>query len=180
MNINQQYEIEIFERYENLKKTKKDEFNNFDLCKIFEYYTCLKLSEERKNLFYCYEDIKPDFKEENKMSQDDTGIDCSDLKDTIVQCKLRKKKLNWKECSTFFGSQNIFNSELKKTQVRWNNLIISRNTECELSKNLCQRRELFIDKTYDKEEIIGFCENLILKPPTPFGTCFARHEYNSC
>ena len=52
------------------------------------------------------------------MSRNDTGIGCCDLDNTIVQCKLRKNTLTWKECSTFFGSQVIFCPELKKPIVR--------------------------------------------------------------
>jgi len=33
-------------------------------------------------------------------SRNDTGIDCSDLDNSIVQCKLRKNSLTWKECGT--------------------------------------------------------------------------------
>ena len=46
------------------------------------------------------------------------------LIDTILQCKLRKNTLNWKECSTFFGSQNIYSNELNKPIIRWDKLII--------------------------------------------------------
>ena len=133
--------------------------------KIFEYYSCIKLSEEYKKHFYEYDDIDPTFKELNKMTRNDTGIDCSDLLNTIVQCKLRKNTLTWKECSTFFGSQVIFSSELKKPIVRWDNLIITRNNDCTLSDNLLERKELFIDKPYNKNELINFCENLIINPP---------------
>ena len=160
------YIINIFERYTDLKKSKKDNFDNNDLWKIFEYYSCIKLSEEYNKQFYEYDDIDPTFKEINKMSRNDTGIDCSDLDNTIVQCKLRKNTLTWKECSTFFGSQVIFNSELKKPIVRWDNLIITRNNDCTLSENLLERKELFIDKPYNKNKLIDFCENLIINPPT--------------
>ena len=159
------YIINIFQRYTDLKKSKKESFDNNDLWKIFEYYSCIKLSEEYNKPFYEYDDIDPTFKELNKMSRNDTGIDCSDLLNTIVQCKLRKNTLTWKECSTFFGSQNIFSSELKKPIVRWDNLIITRNNDCTLSENLLERKELFIDKPYNKDELINFCENLITNPP---------------
>ena len=159
------YIINIFERYTDLIKSKKKDFDNNDLCKIFEYYSCIKLSEEYKKSFYEYDDIDPTFKELNKMSRNDTGIDCSDLLNTIVQCKLRKNNLNWKECSTFFGSQVIFSSELKKPIVRWDNLIITRNDDSTLSENLLERKELFIDKQYNKNELIDFCKNLIINPP---------------
>ena len=99
------------------------------------------------------------------MTRNDTGIDACNLIDTIVQCKLRKNTLTWKECSTFFGSQVIFSSELKKPIVRWDNLIITRNDDSILSENLLERIELFIDKPYFKDELITFCENLIINPP---------------
>ena len=90
MNINNKYLIDIYERYTNLKKSNKSEFDNNDLCKIFEYYTCIELSKEYNKPFYEYDDIDPTFKELNYMSRNDTGIDCCDLHNTIVQCKLRK------------------------------------------------------------------------------------------
>jgi len=123
------YIINIFELYENLKKSNKQEFNNKKLYKIFEYYSCIRLSEEYNRSFYEYNDIDPNFKEINKMSRKDTGIDCSDLLNTIVQCKLRGQSLTWKECSTFFGSQNIYCNELQKSIIRWENLIITRNID---------------------------------------------------
>ena len=129
MEYNNNYKINIFERYTDLKKSNKKEFDNNDLWKIFEYYSCIKLSEEYKKQFYEYDDIEPEFKELNKMSRNDTGIDCCDLKNTIVQCKLRTGNLNWKECSTFFGSQVIFSIELKKKIIKWDNLIIARNNK---------------------------------------------------
>jgi hypothetical protein len=42
------YKIYIHNRYQDLIKSGKikDNLNNFDLAKIFEYYSCIKLSEE--------------------------------------------------------------------------------------------------------------------------------------
>ena len=153
---NNKYLINIFERYNDLKKSNNKEFDNNDLWKIFEYYSCIKLSEEYKKIFYEYDDIDPNFKEINYMSRNDTGIDASDLENTIVQCKLRKNTLNWKECSTFFGSQNVYSNELQKAIVRWENLIITRNDDCTLSENLLERYnfKLFIDRPYNKKELI--------------------------
>ena len=159
------YLIHIYERFSDLKKSEKKEFDNNDLWKIFEYYVCIKLTEEYKTPFYEYDDIDPNFKELNKMTRIDTGIDCSDLLNTIVQCKLRKHSLSWKECSTFFGSQVIYSEELKAPVVRWKNLIIARNDESSLTENLLYRQKLFIDKIYNKKELLLFCENLILNPP---------------
>ena len=159
------YLINIFERYTDLKNSIKQEFDNNDLCKIFEYYSCIRLSEEYQRPFYEYNDIQPGFKEANKMSRNDTGIDCCDLLNTIVQCKLRKNTLTWRECATFFGSQVIFSNEIQKPIIRWENLILTRNTECGISKNLIERKELFVDKPYKKEELLKFCENLLKNPP---------------
>ena len=164
MNINNIYKNKIFEKYKDLKNSGKDKdnFTNYDLCIIFEYFTCLKLSEEKKTNFYCYDDIEPDFKELNDLSRIDTGIDCCDLKNTIVQCKLRKNQLTWKDCSTFFGSQNIFDTNLNKTIVRWENLIIARNDDCQLSKHLIAKQKLYVDKSYSKESLVKYCEDLLI------------------
>lgn len=124
------------------------ELDNNDLWKIFEYYSCLKLSEEFKKPFYEYDDIDPTFKELNKMSRNDTGIDLSDLDKTIVQCKLRKNTLTWKECSTFLEVKIYLIKNFNKAIVRWDNLIITRNNDCILSENLLERKELFIDRPY--------------------------------
>jgi len=177
------YLINIFERYTDLKKSNKQDLDNYDLCKIFEYYTCIKLSEEYQKCFYEYNDIDPNFKELNNMSHNDTGIDCCDLLNTIVQCKLRSKTLTWGECGTFFGSQNIFSQELGKTIVRWDNLIIARNSDCVLSENLLERYnfKLFIDRPYSKNELIDFCEDLVANPPkySTFNENFKLRDYQT-
>ena len=61
--------------------------------------------------------------------------------------------------------QNIFNKELNKAIIRWENLIITRNNDCTLSENLLERKELFIDRPYIKQKLIEFCDNLIINPP---------------
>jgi superfamily II DNA or RNA helicase len=166
MTILDIYKNHIYNRYKDLLNAKKiEDLDNNDLCKIFEYLSCIKLSEEYETLFYEYGDIDPEFKELNQMTRNDTGIDCSNLIDTIVQCKLRKDTLNWKECATFFGSQNLFNEELNETIVRWKKLIITRNSECKLSTNLQEKKRLFIDKTYSRDDIIKYCERLLETPP---------------
>ena len=162
--MNNIYMNNIYKRYKDLKNSNKIEFNNNDLWKIFEYYSCIKLTEEYGKQFYEYNDIDPNFKEINRMSQKDTGIDCCDLENTIVQCKLRTKSLTYLECSTFFASSNIFSKELNEIIIRWKKLIITRN-ECSLSKELIDRSDLFIDRPYSQDELIKFCDNLILTPP---------------
>jgi superfamily II DNA or RNA helicase len=167
MKIHKLYKINIYERYKELKNAGKtnDTLDNYDLSKIFEWYSCIYLYQQCKKLFYEYSDIDPTFKEINNMTKNDTGIDCCDLIDTIVQCKLRKDTLDWKECGTFFGSQNIYSEELNKIIVRWNNLIITRNEECKLSKNLLEKSKLFTDISFPRQNIIDYCEALLIKPP---------------
>ena len=164
MDILDRYNIYIKERYEILVKSG-NEFDNYNLSKIFEYYSCIQLTKKYNQEFQEYTDIDPEFKEQNKMSRNDTGIDACNLIDTIVQCKLRKDTLTWEQCGTFFGSQNVFDSTLKKTIVRWNNLIITRNKESQLSKNLKEKQELFTDITYSRDEIINYCNSLLKNPP---------------
>ena len=86
MNILDIYDNYIHNRYNDLLLSNK-EIDNYDLAKIFEYYSCIQLSKKYNQVFYEYNDIDPTFKEDNKMSRTDTGIDCSNLIDTIVQCK---------------------------------------------------------------------------------------------
>jgi superfamily II DNA or RNA helicase len=167
MEIHKLYNINIYGKYSELKKSGK-ELDNYDLSKIFEWFSCIKLYQKYGKHFYEYNDIDPTFKEDNMMTKRDTGIDCCDLIDTIIQCKLRKDTLDWKECGTFFGSQNIFSSELNETIVRWKKLVITRNEECKLSKNLLEKSKLFTDISYPRKEIIDYCENLItIKPEYP-------------
>ena len=39
------YAINIYERYGDLKNSNKTEFDNNDLWKIFEYFICIKLTK---------------------------------------------------------------------------------------------------------------------------------------
>ena len=166
-DINTRYKLFIHNKVKDLINADKNfkDFDNFDLAKIFEYYSCIKLSEEFKKPFYEYSDIDPEFKEEHNLTKNDSGIDASNLIDTIVQCKLRKNNLSWKECSTFFASQNIYCEKQDKTIVKWKNLIITRNKDCELSDNLKYKKKLFLDRTFDKKDILEFCKTLYKNPP---------------
>ena len=80
----------------------------------------------------------------------------------IVQCKLRTNNLTCRECGTFFGYRVIFRNELNKQIIKWNTLIIARNSDCMLSKNLLEKKELFVDRVFDKTEFIIYCENLLV------------------
>lgn len=156
------YKKYIQDIYRSLERSGKDGLTNNDLCKLFEYYSCVKLQEQYNKPFHLYEDIDPDFKESNKMSYSDTGIDACDLDSTIVQCKLRQNMLGWSECSTFFGS-NIIKSD-NELQIKWKNMVITRNACSKLSKNLFDKSDLFDDVTYDKKEMLAYCDNLLQNP----------------
>lgn len=166
IDIKKLYEYYIYKRYSELKASGK-EIDNFDLCKIFEWYTCLKLSEERGVDFYEYNDIDATFKEDNHMSRNDTGIDACNLIDTVVQCKLRKERLSFQECATFFASQVMHDHELQKPKIRWDNMIIARNDDCKLSRVLEQKLafKLFEDRAFVCGEMIEYCERLLANPP---------------
>ncbi len=163
------YNINIFKRVQcllNDGKTFEDFDYKHDLHKIFEYYSCIKLTQEYDKPFYEYNDIPVEYKELNYMSRNDSGIDACNLIDTIVQCKLRQHSLTWKECSTFFGS-NLYADNDGKSKTRWDYIIITRNQESKLSDNLNHklRFKQFIDKTYPRTELISYCKNLIENPP---------------
>ena len=50
------YETYIYERYKSLKESEKQEYNNNDLSKIFEYYAAIKLTELHGKKIYEYGD----------------------------------------------------------------------------------------------------------------------------
>src|SRR5579862_483652 len=153
------YKTLIYERFFDLKNSLVEQPDNYQLAKIFEYYCCVKLFEETGQNFLEYNDISPDFKEQNHMSKNDTGIDLSNMIDTIVQCKLRKNNLTWQEISTFFGS-NICLDE-NGLNIKWKKMIIARNTDSQLSANLRDKQKLFIDKLYDRAELLDYCRKVL-------------------
>ena len=183
INIIDKYKYNIHGIYTDLIHSgKKDsDLTNNDLCKIFEYYLCIKLHEEYKQTFYEYNDIDPTFKEDNKMTKNDTGIDACNLIDTIVQCKLRQDTLSWRECATFFACQNQFDETIKKKIIRWDNLIITRNCDSTLTKNLKARQDLFIDRPYNRNELINYCKTIKpIKIPIQTTKIELRDYQNDC
>jgi superfamily II DNA/RNA helicase len=165
----QKYNIYIYERVKDILNSGKniDDFDyKSDLHKIFEYFSCIKLTQEYNVSFYEYNDIDPTFKEDKQMNRNDTGIDACNMIDTIVQCKLRQKSLTWGECSTFFGSV-VYSDGDGKLKTRWDRLIITRNQESSLSDNLSEKRRFkhFTDKTYPRKELLSYCKELIENPP---------------
>lgn len=161
------YTSNIYNKYTDLLNSGKtrNTIDNYDLAKIFEYYSCLKIKS--KNKFLMYDDICPDFKEKNNLSKRDTGIDICNLVDSIGQCKLRNANLQWSECGTFFGSQNVYSEESNKIIVKWPNMVIARNAECNLSKILVEKnnQKLFSDVVFNRDDVLNFCDLLIKNPP---------------
>ena len=68
MIITELYKTYIYKRYLELLNSgiQPSDLNNNDLWKIFEWFSCIKLSEEYKTMFYHYDDIDSEFKENNK------------------------------------------------------------------------------------------------------------------
>ena len=63
-SILNQYKINIYEKWSELKPVYSESKDNHLISKLFEWYTCIKLSQEHKTIFYEYSDIDPDFREE--------------------------------------------------------------------------------------------------------------------
>src|SRR5437868_2956601 len=154
------YNTKMAERYLDLKNSGNP-LDHYNLSKLFEYYTCIQLMHEHQRPFFEYNDTDPTFKEINQMSKQDTGIDCCDTIDTIVQCKLRKDTLTWTDCGTFLASQNIFDEQQQETVVRWKKMILARN-ECHLSKHLDFHKKRYQDKVFMKQTLIDYCETLLV------------------
>jgi hypothetical protein len=79
------YNIYIYEIYSNIIKLNKDFNDNNNIWQIFEYYSAIQLSKQYNQIFVVYDDIHSNFKENNDLSQNDTGIDICNMIDTIVQ-----------------------------------------------------------------------------------------------
>ena len=82
------YNITIYEIVKNKLDESGKNIDDFDyktdLHKIFEYFSCIKLTQEYNKPFYEYDDIPVEYKELNCMSKNDTGIDACNLVDMIV------------------------------------------------------------------------------------------------
>lgn len=157
-NINT-YNSIIFKLYSNLIENK-NELNNYSLAKIFEYYSCIQLSNEYNQNFFIYDDIPPDYKNKNAMPIIDIGIDGCNMNDAIVQCKLRSNNLSFREISTFIANMNSYDEEKDEIYIRWKKLYLTRN-ECDLSRNIDTYKKLYIDKCYEKEQLIEYCNNIL-------------------
>ena len=164
MSIIDVYNNEIYSLYKDFKLNNVH--NNYHkIYKIFEYYSCIMLTKETNINFYEYNDIPTDFKITNNLSILDTGIDCCDLNDTIVQCKLRSNNFTWTDCSSFIASKTALNKDNNTEHIRWLKCIITRNSDCKLSRNLLEHNFKYIDRPYDMNEFYNYCDELLLNPP---------------
>jgi superfamily II DNA or RNA helicase len=110
--------------------------------------------------FYVYEDVDIDFKEQNNLSRNDTGIDIIDMESTIVQCKLRSNTICLNDIATFLASQNVFDENINETVIRWKKLILARNDDSKLSRNVMVKYKLFDDEQYKMQDMLNYCDNI--------------------
>lgn len=91
------YNAILLEMYRLIKSNECDTQDNNIIWSLFERYVAIMLTMKKNSNFYCNQDIHPDFKEHYlNIPKNDCGIDLCDLKDTIVQCKLRKGYICWR------------------------------------------------------------------------------------
>ena len=166
MEIVDLYKNLIYDEYKKLKNFNKTEFDNNDLWRIFELYSCIKLTESKNQTFYPYDRIDVDFKEKYSLSKNDTGVDFCNLIDTIGQAKCRRH-VNWRDCSTFFGSNQYIDENTGELTIRFKKQIITRPKDSILSNTLLEKKKfrLFEDIQFDKKDIIEYCENIYNNPP---------------
>ena len=140
-----------------------DSSNNEQLAKLFELYSCLILSELHDKKYLHYEDISGDFKEENGLTQNDSGIDFCDLQDTIGQCKLYSKTstITYKSLATFLAGQII-----NRGIVRWPIPMLVRLIESKVSNTLRDyiRKKRFDDIALDKKVFMDYLHTLQQNP----------------
>ena len=188
LKMNKYYIQHIYKRIIDLKNAGKsaETYDNYDLSKIFEYYACIELEKLYNTAFYCYEDIDPDFKEKRGMSYNDTGIDLSDLKETIVQCKLRKESTTYTDCATFLASQNTYNIEKDEPEIQWKKMILCRNSDIRVSRELTNKikSKILLDISFNRQSLIKYCEKLIENPKlytdiTEYNICLRDYQCES-
>ena len=157
----------IFERIAFIPDVTKGTF--YQLAYIFECYSAIKLSEQYNTEFLMYDDIDPVFKEDHRLSRNDTGIDLCNKLDMIVQVKLRTYNLTWRELSTFVASKIAYNSETDEEYIRWKKAILIRNSSSTLSKPLIEHLNFkkFIDIPVDMIDFFQYCNHLKENPPPP-------------
>ena len=107
--------------------------NNRQLSVLFEYYSCLILSEKHNKKYHQYAEIPGDYKENAGLPDKDIGVDFCDMEDTIGQCKMFSKTstIGWGTISTFLASR------ISKNEIKWKSLpLLVRLTESRFSDQL--------------------------------------------
>jgi superfamily II DNA or RNA helicase len=159
------YQEIIYENIKNYDDISKCNF--YELATPFEYYSAIMLSCKYSKNFYHYNDLDIIYKEDNNLSKNDTGIDLCDKINTLVQVKLRKNTLNWSELSTFIASQNQYDPITRLPYIKWQNLILTRNSCSKLANNLLNHHSynLLTDSPYELEQFYNYCNDLKNNPP---------------
>lgn len=131
--------------------------NNYQLYKIFEYYSCIVLSKRDNKLYFVYSDVSPSFKEHNNLPSADNGIDFSDMIDTIGQCKYygNNSTITYRSLSTFGCWKTAGDT------IKWKNLILVRTKDSRLHSIITKHfRDLFADYPLDREDFLDYLRTL--------------------
>jgi superfamily II DNA or RNA helicase len=150
---NNLYKYKIIELYEPLIKYDI-EINNFSLCKIFEYYSAIKLTDTYNSQFIIFDDVDIDFKIDRELTKYDTGIDLINIEGNYyVQCKLRKNTLTWSEISTFLAHFFGIEYDVKA--------ILTYNNDMSFSEQLNKKKHLLINYPICKNTMIDYCNSIL-------------------
>ena len=158
-----------------------EQLDNYQLAQLWELYCAIHLTGAHQRPFWLYSDVLPDFKERENMPHSDQGVDVCDCRDTIVQCKLRTGTLTWQELATFFGCQNTFSQGTGQRELRWPHMVVARNAESTLSRNLVGHMRGVTDWCVPREKVVQWLTELVANPPVlPIDEAFASvtlHDY---
>jgi hypothetical protein len=166
------YRYRILELYEPLRRENITLTNN-NLAKIFEYYCCIRLMEERNEKYEVYEDISVDFKNSRNLCKQDTGIDyISGDRNTYGQAKLRKTSLRWGEVSTFLA--HLYCCSQQGNTIEG---ILSYNEGIQFSDQLNLVRNTLTEKPYNKDEMIQYCNELLANKEAIYSQIKQNAEY---
>jgi late competence protein required for DNA uptake (superfamily II DNA/RNA helicase) len=127
------------------KQEYKNTDNNYKMAYIAELYCCIILMNKYNKIFVNWKDVPIDFKIKNELSEQDTGIDFTDLDKYYGQCKLRSKYLSWRDACTFLA-------HLGGTNIKG---ILSYNDDITLHKQILMKSHI-IHETFNKDEMINY------------------------
>ena len=128
--------------------------DNYVLSKCFEYFTCIKLTDEFQREFHAYSYIKPHIKEKLNLTNVDVGIDATDLTTTLVQSKLYTDAISWRCLATFLAHQTDVDDN-GIPYVKWKKMILYRNSESTLSNKIpLSQKRILVDKHIPRNDFI--------------------------